>query len=300
MKPGRSKRSRSDLRGRPDSKPACSASCRAATEKRTPDEGRGGRLAVKLRSGIDTYRYWSVLADTRAERGTLIDSAELDARLRQLNPDSARLLNRLRSSGVVAIHGYWSAEKCAAGRAEIDRLTRDYPGVVQYNSGGADKRMFGVESVSLTLAEFHSDPFLQAVGERLGGNSLYNFATLGARIDATTENNGSGDGWHRDAHDFQFKAILYLSDVEPENGPFEYVSGSQKKWRAAFDTAVGDFAAAPNTRYEPASVERLLSRYRRAPEQFVGKAGTLLLVNTSGLHRGRPLRTGSRYALTNY
>lgn len=257
-------------------------------------------MTVRLRSGIDTYRYWSRLADTRAERGAKIDRGALNIRLRQQNPASTKLLNRLCSSGVVAIAGYWSAEKCAASRAEIDRLTRDYPGVVQYNSGGADKRMFGVESVSPTLAEFHNDPFLQAVGERLGGNSLYNFATLGARIDATAENNGSGDGWHRDAHDFQFKAILYLSDVEPENGPFEYVCGSHKKWRAALDTVVGGFAAAPNTRYEPALVKRLLFRYGRAPEQFVGKAGMLLLVNTSGLHRGSPLRTGSRYALTNY
>lgn len=255
---------------------------------------------MKLRSGIDTYRYWSLLAENRAAKGIQVDGSELDARLRQLHPDSDRLLNRLHSSGVVAVSAYWSAEKCEIARAEIDRLAQEYPDVVQRNSGGADKRMFGVESVSAQLAEFHDDPFLAAVGERLGGTSLYNFATLGARIDATSENNGSGDGWHRDAHEFQFKAILYLSDVVPENGPFEYISGSQKKWRAAFDTAVGGFAAAPNTRYEPASVARLLSRYGRTPEQFVGKAGTLLLVNTSGIHRGRPLRVGSRYALTNY
>ncbi len=255
---------------------------------------------MKLRSGIDTYRYWNRLAESRAAKGVQVDGNVLDARLRQLYPDSDRVLNRLRSSGVAAIPAYWSAEKCMVASAEIDRLSKEYPDVVQRNSGGADKRMFGVESVSAQLAAFHDDPFLAAIGERLGGTSLYNFATLGARIDATSENNGSGDGWHRDAHDFQFKAILYLSDVEPENGPFEYVSGSQKKWRAAFDTAVGDFTAAPNTRYEPDLVARLLSRYGRAAEQFVGKAGTLLLVNTSGIHRGRPLQVGSRYALTNY
>lgn len=255
---------------------------------------------MTLRSGIETYRYWNLMAEHRATKGVQVDGNVLDARLRQLHPDSEQLLDRLRSSGVAAIPAYWSAEKCEIARAEIDRLAQQYPDVVQRNSGGADKRMFGVESVSAPLAEFHDDPFLAAIGERLGGVLLYNFATLGARIDATSDNNGSGDGWHRDSHDFQFKAILYLSDVDSENGPFEYVPGSQKKWRAAIDTALGGFAAAPNTRYEPTSVARLLSRYGRAPEQFVGKAGTLLLVNTSGIHRGRPLRVGSRYALTNY
>jgi Phytanoyl-CoA dioxygenase (PhyH) len=255
---------------------------------------------VKLRPAIDTYRYWNSLADGRAEKERPIDRAAIDARLQQLFPASARLLERLQSTGVTAIPGYWSAEKCAAARDEIDRLVSEYPAVVQRNSGGADKRMFGVEAVSQQLAEFHNDPFLIAIGERLGGYLLYNFATLGARIDATTENNGSGDGWHRDAHDFQFKAILYLSDVNAENGPFEYLIGSQKKWRAAFDTVVGGLPPAPNTRYEPALVDQMLSRFHLKADRFQGQAGTLLLVNTAGIHRGRPLKSGSRYALTNY
>jgi hypothetical protein len=255
---------------------------------------------VKLRSAVDTYRHWNLMAEVRAERERQVDRTALDAKLHQLFPDFLRLLSRLQSSGVVAVPDYWSAEKCAVGRDEIDRLAAKYPGVVQRNSGGADKRMFGVESVSPQLAEFHSDPFLIAIGERLGGFVLYNFATLGARIDATTENNGSGDGWHRDAHEFQFKSILYLSDVDGENGPFEYLAGSQKKWRAALDTAVGGLPSAPNTRYEPGLIDRLLSLYGAKGDRFVGRAGTLLLVNTSGLHRGRPLQSGSRYALTNY
>jgi hypothetical protein len=255
---------------------------------------------VKLRSGIDTYRYWNRQAEIRIENERQIDTVERQSTVQRLHPDVARHLDQLRSTGVAAIPGYWSADKCAAGRQEIDRLVEDYPDVVQRNSGGSDKRMFGVEAVSPPLAEFHNDPMLQAVGETLGGCAIYNFATLGARIDATSENNGSGDGWHRDAHDFQFKAILYLSDVSEDTGPFEYLPGSQKKWRAAFDTAMGDFPSAPNMRYDPVIVERLVRRFPLSIERFVGKAGTLLLVNTAGIHRGRPLQAGSRYALTNY
>ena len=255
---------------------------------------------MKLRSAIDTYHHWNLLADIRIENEHRVDPVDLDAKLQAMRPDIPQLLRRLESTGAVAIPDYWPAEKCAAGRQEIERLAAEYPDVVQHNSGAADKRMFGVESVSALLAEFHDDPLLIATGERLGGFSLYNFATLGARIDATTQNNGSGDGWHRDAYEFQFKAILYLSDVGPENGPFEYVPGSQKKWRAILDAAIGDFPAAPSTRYEPALVDRLLSRYHTEASCFPGKAGTLLLVNTTGIHRGRPLQAGSRYALTNY
>ena len=33
---------------------------------------------------------------------------------------------------------------------------------------------------------------------------------------------------------------------------------------------------------------------------ITGKAGTLIIVDTSLIHRGRPLKNGKRYALTNY
>jgi hypothetical protein len=130
----------------------------------------------------------------------------------------------------------------------------------------------------------------------LGGLSLYNFATLGARIDATGTNNGSGDGWHRDGHGYQFKSIIYLSDVTDENGPFEFLPGSHKRWRALVDTALGELPPAPGTRYDPALVDRMVSRFGFKRQHYTGTAGTLL----SGIHRGRPLHSGRRYALTNY
>ena len=34
--------------------------------------------------------------------------------------------------------------------------------------------------------------------------------------------------------------------------------------------------------------------------EITAKAGTLILVDTSYLHRGKPLENNSRYALTNY
>ena len=39
---------------------------------------------------------------------------------------------------------------------------------------------------------------------------------------------------------------------------------------------------------------------QRRIETIKGKAGTLILVDTSLIHRGKPLVNGCRYALTNY
>jgi hypothetical protein len=255
---------------------------------------------LNLRAGLDTFKYWGNARPTAVDDADRIDPARVRAALLRSRSDWDALFASLRQDGIAVVPGYWSAAKCDQGRAEIDRLIMAHPDVVREWSGGSDKRMFGVESVSPLLAEFHHDPFLRGAGEILGGISLYNFATLGARIDAMLNNNGSGDGWHRDAHGFQYKSILYLSDVSESNGPFEYLPGSHKSWRAAFDTAIGDLPAAPNSRYEPAAVERLVGRFGIKLKSFPGSAGTLLLVNTAGIHRGRPLRSGTRYALTNY
>ena len=253
-----------------------------------------------VRAGLETFKYWDNARRAVADHADRIDRALLGPALLRSRLDWNTLFSSLKRDGIAVVPEYWSAARCEQGRGEIDRLIMAHPDVVREFSGGSDKRMFGVESVSPLLAEFHGDPFLRGVGESLGGLALYNFATLGARIDATSSNNGSGDGWHRDAHGFQYKSILYLSDVSEINGPFEYLPGSHKSWRAAFYTAIGDLPAAPNSRYEPAAVERLVGRCGVKLKSFPGSAGTLLLVNTAGIHRGRPLRSGTRYALTNY
>lgn len=255
---------------------------------------------VALGAAIKTYRYWKNIERTCVDNAGKIDRSAFSAGLRNAGPQADGILASIRNSGIAVVSNYWSAEQCAAARGEIDRLIDQYPAAVRAFSGGSDKRMFGVEEVSPLLGEFHNDPFLRGVGEILGGLALYNFATLGARIDATGANNGSGDGWHRDGHGYQFKSIIYLSDVADENGPFEFLPGSHKRWRALVDTAIGELPPAPGTRYDPELVDRMVNRFGLKCQHYTGKAGTLLLVNTSGIHRGRPLLAGSRYALTNY
>lgn len=254
---------------------------------------------MTLRRAFDMWRYWRQADATAVSQATAVDRAALYAELKQNRSDLATLLAAIERDGSVAVPGYWSEEKAAQARLEIDRLIALYPESLQIFSGGSDKRMFGVEVASSLLAEFHHDPFLIGFGELLHGLRLKNFATLGARIDATADNNGSGDGWHRDAHGFQFKSILYLSDTDETNGPFEYLPGSHKLWRAALDAIVADLPAAPASRYDDRHLARL-ARVGLKPRAYAGRAGTLLLAFTCGIHRGRPLRSGCRYALTNY
>jgi hypothetical protein len=256
------------------------------------------KMAVITRVARTVLR-WSETKRRAAQASERINRNAHHSELLGLQADIDGLANRARRDGVAVLPGYWPPQKCAEARGEIDRLARAYPESIQRYSGNADQRMFGVESTSSLLREFHADPFARKFGEILCGYELYNFATLAGHIRAISENCGSGEGWHRDAHGFQFKAILYLSDTSPENGPFEYILGSHKSLMVGLDTALGNLPAYPDTRYTDEQVNRLFRQGKRR-QSFPAPAGTLLLVFTSGIHRGQPLLSGERYALTNY
>ncbi len=89
--------------------------------------------------------------------------------------------------------------------------------------------------------------------------------------------------WHRDPDDKKImKVFIYLSDVHDEGaGPFMYVRGSQLggRWRNLFPQRP------PVGRYpDPGAVEKMVPVEDRMI--CLGKAGTVIFCDTSGLHRG--------------
>jgi hypothetical protein len=93
------------------------------------------------------------------------------------------------------------------------------------------------------------------------------------------------ENFHRDVDDVNFiKLFIYLSDVEEENGPHEFILGSHARpqlhriRRYSDDEVLSTFGA-----------DHLV--------RFTGKAGTVFLENTYGLHRGQPVRSGRRLML---
>lgn len=97
--------------------------------------------------------------------------------------------------------------------------------------------------------------------------------------------------WHRDPEDLNVvKAFLYFSDVDAEAAPFEYVRGSQpggplgNVWPWTFSN--------PNVYPSPAEFAERIPRDRCLT--VTGRSGTLILCNSSGLHRGGLARTAPR------
>jgi hypothetical protein len=88
--------------------------------------------------------------------------------------------------------------------------------------------------------------------------------------------------WHRDFDDRHLlKAFLYLVDVDEQTGPFEYVAGSHPGGRYS-----GLWGWRPLGTGRIAETEVAAGTSAADVKTFAAPRGTLILCNTSGLHRG--------------
>src|ERR1700761_1152617 len=153
-------------------------------------------LEIGVRTAVRRRRY---LSQARAEAAPPALSLHADA------------VNQLRRDGYHVIPNYYSAERCAGLRAEIDRIIAEQPDVVQQDDLKSDSRVYGAERASTTIRAFHADALCREIGETYFGAPLANLSTLAGRLTAISGNRGSGQGWHRDALHFQYKSLIYLT-----------------------------------------------------------------------------------------
>ena len=104
----------------------------------------------------------------------------------------------------------------------------------------------------------------------------------------------ASQNWHVDFDDKHLlKAFVYLSDVGPDNGPFEYVPSSQPGGRRH---AVRPWSPMGYGRVPDEDVARSVPSEEIV--RFTGPKGTMILCNTSGLHRGGFATAGPRVLAT--
>jgi hypothetical protein len=211
---------------------------------------------------------------------------------------SAEEIAQLKKNGILVLPNFYNASFCTAALHEIDLYLSNNS--VKLNSN-SDYRIHNSELVFKSSRQFYSHDLLQKVGCAYMGMDMINKGCLTNIVLSSTSIFGSGGGWHRDSTFPQFKALLYLSDVETtEHGAFQYYSGSHKL-RSYLNDTIRISKSISKTRWEP---DEIAKAYRNAePTTVLGRAGTLVLFDTCLLHRGSPNDNGSginRYAFTNY
>lgn len=98
--------------------------------------------------------------------------------------------------------------------------------------------------------------------------------------------------WHRDPEDFSItKVFIYLNDVGPDAGPFSYVPGTQPFGKRNRKTS---------KKPEKHITDEEMSKQHPSDSWLVctGPAGTMILADTVGFHRGGKPKSENRILIT--
>jgi len=206
----------------------------------------------------------------------------------------------LKEYGICVLENFFNS-------SEIDELSKGFEHVFLNNKDMIEKTT--KEECSNDERIFHAEKYSDAIKNLFFGNKFFqqcsenyskktNKKTL---INRLTFEEGkkinSGAGWHRDNHNCQFKAIMYLTDVTEENGNFQYLTNSSKRHIGYPKPRTPTY----NTRFEDETVEDIINKNEEIKlHNILGRIGTVILVDTTYIHRGNIIRSGCRKAITQY
>jgi hypothetical protein len=230
-----------------------------------------------------------------------------------LAPGQQRALDALRAEGIAVLpfqelfdESLWQELK-----AEMDEFTASATAQLEAGSVGGKKdfliRRFprGKSNLPVEPAALPTDgPWLRfAAGDALLHvvNSYRGVKTKLVDFDqwytvptGDDRERHASQQWHRDPEDQHVvKVFLYFSDVDADAGPFEYVrqSAEGSKYGQLWPWGKGE------GRYPPSDeLERLVPDSDRV--RATGPAGTLVICDTSGFHRGGYARSRPRILST--
>lgn len=169
--------------------------------------------------------------------------------------------------------------------------------ILDKESCSNDERIFHAEKYSKFINDnFYNNSFLNEIASKY--NRKLNKKTL---LNKIIYENGkiknSGAGWHRDNHNCQFKALMYLSDVTNENGNFQFLTNSNTKQIGYPKPRTPSY----NTRFHDETINLLIKNNSNIKlHDIVGNKGTVVLVDTTYIHRGNIIKSGERKAMTQY
>lgn len=206
------------------------------------------------------------------------------------------IIKPLKEDGVVVLKNFLDEEKCNELKKDFLKATKQKK--VWVDEVGSDKRIYGIDRMYNSYKNLFNNERLEQTYKKYISNKMNGFVMCN-KVKFVDGNLGSGGGWHRDSiNRRQLKFIVYLNDVKQDNGCFQYIKKSHTVWNKyklnkILRKPLGAY------RYTDSDVASLIKVGFRVTS-LEGEAGDLLIVDTSGLHRGHPVLEGERFAATQY
>ena len=221
----------------------------------------------------------------------------------QATEDFRAVRARVKRQGFAILQSRATPEACEHIKAFIDT----YPAKdAEINYGGTEKRIWGSHTM---------DPIVEAFGE-LSDQVMSTVFKAQAKVKTVlsysnypipAEDRLITGRWHLDSLRHQYKLFCFLTRTEEQTGPLEVVPGTHRTAFKLWPLASGQYISRADLgtdkrRYQKLDEQWVDAQCRKAGGSvpFLCEAGTLILVDTSAIHRARPCLKGHRYALCAY
>lgn len=262
-------------------------------------------MIARLRSRLSQLKWrlwWNAAASRDWRRRGEQPAGELELRLvRQLERDGVASCKIEELTGDPSL--------LPALEAEVARLAAAQAGAIEeMRSGAGDKtakksflyELLGIRPTFDPGSVFGriclAEPILRVTGAYLGlfAELRYVNVWLNFRTDAPPQRSQL---WHRDREDKRIvKLFLYLSDVGPGSGPLVYAPGTHSRGKIDQEPESFKERGHGNPRSEDPQMAAVVPA-----EKWItctGSKGTLVLVDTTGYHRGGLAREHDRLLLS--
>lgn len=225
-----------------------------------------------------------VIADTESSR--FVDSEEIEQAVEGVRRDGFYVFKKAVDKDITdALRKFAERAPCTArgGDSPAAPYPRSMPEVGRYDI---------TEESALEcpeVQEFATDPAMASIAQRYLGQPVLmdEIAFWWTTAKRAEDANLNAQLFHQDRDRLAFlKFFIYLTDVTPETGPHVYVRGSHLRIPRSLrrDGRKTDEAV------------RAANLWREVTE-ICGPAGTLMAVDTIGLHKGKTPIKGDRLAL---
>jgi hypothetical protein len=219
----------------------------------------------------------------------------------------SKIANDIQKQGYSFFNQAFSNEYCEHIADFVKNNNHSSNSNTTFQYGGTELRVWDAEKKDALInqtKDLCDTIFTQALGKPFDA-----FTLLALHNKPIADKSLINGRWHIDSFQDQYKAFLYLTDVQYENGPFEFIPETTnpffklKMFVTGKYFALKDFLTAGGGRsYSKLKDDWIENVVKKEMKSIVFecKAGTILFANTSCIHRAVPCVSGERITLTCY
>ena len=234
-----------------------------------------------------------------------------------LDFDLEQLRHRRRElddNGYIFIEDALPAEYCEDIVSFIDRHLDEEQGEFESGFSGSMQRIWSAERYSGAVQDYKDKctAILSTLfSQPLEPKKILAMRDMRVEFDSQEAMDRFAKGrWHYDSWNDQYKIFLFLRDVGPDNGPFEFIPGTNGSFKTQllltrpwwFFNPLTHFTTdkRPYQSISDDKVQQIIDAgHPTLP--LLARQGSMLIVNPSALlHRASPIRAGRRYLSVAY